>query len=49
MHRIYPRMSNTYFEAGDYDKDEMIQEIGSGLLLHTDLLGWKIRWEAEFK
>jgi TldD protein len=32
-HPVHPRMTNTYFESGDYTLDEMITEIKFGVLL----------------
>ena len=32
-HPVHPRMTNTYFESGDYTLDEMISEINYGVLL----------------
>lgn len=32
-HPVHPRMTNTYFEPGDYDLEEMISEIDNGLIL----------------
>jgi TldD protein len=32
-HPVHPRMTNTYFESGDYTLDEMISEIKYGVLL----------------
>lgn len=35
MHPIYPRNSNTYFEPGEFDLEEMIQSIKYGLLVEN--------------
>lgn len=35
MHPIYPRNSNTYFEPGDYELEEMIRGISYGLLIEN--------------
>jgi len=32
-HPVHPRMTNTYFEPGDYSLDEMIKEIKYGVML----------------
>ncbi|MFX0041595.1 MAG: TldD/PmbA family protein [Candidatus Hodarchaeota archaeon] len=32
-HPVHPRMTNTYFEPGDYSLDEMIKEIKYGVIL----------------
>ncbi|MFX0027766.1 MAG: TldD/PmbA family protein [Candidatus Hermodarchaeota archaeon] len=32
-HPVHPRMTNTYFESGDYTFDEMVSEIKFGVLL----------------
>jgi len=32
-HPVHPRMTNTYFESGDYTLEEMISEINYGVLL----------------
>ncbi len=32
-HPVHPRMTNTYFESGDYSLDEMIKEIKYGVIL----------------
>ncbi|MBY8990934.1 MAG: TldD/PmbA family protein [Candidatus Lokiarchaeota archaeon] len=32
-HPVHPRMTNTYFESGDYSLDEMISEIKYGVIL----------------
>ncbi len=39
LHRIYPRNSNTFFEPGDYSKEEMIQEMGYGVLVSQSDFG----------
>jgi len=38
-HPIHPRMTNTYFEPGDYTLDEMIKEIKYGVLLIHSYFG----------
>jgi len=39
VHTIHPRMSNTYFEPGDYEIDEMISEIKKGVILVEGYFG----------
>jgi TldD protein len=36
---VYPRMSNTFFEPGDYTLDEMIREMKDGVLLEKGYFG----------
>ncbi len=38
-HVIHPRMSNTYFEPGDYDLDEMVSEIKEGVMVNHSYFG----------
>ncbi|MDX1798112.1 MAG: TldD/PmbA family protein, partial [Candidatus Lokiarchaeia archaeon] len=38
-HVIHPRMSNTYFEPGDYDLEEMISEIKAGVMCNHSNFG----------
>lgn len=38
-HVVHPRMSNTYFEPGDYDLEEMISEIKEGVMLNHSYFG----------
>ena len=38
-HVIHPRMSNTYFEPGDYDLDEMVSEINEGVMVNHSYFG----------
>lgn len=38
-HVIHPRMSNTYFESGDYDLDELISEIKEGVMVNHSYFG----------
>ena len=38
-HVIHPRMSNTYFEPGDYDLEEMIAEIKEGIMCEHSYFG----------
>ena len=39
LHRIYPRNSNTFFEPGDYSKEEMIREMEYGVLISQSDFG----------
>jgi len=39
LNPIYPRMSNTFFEPGSYDLDEMIQETKEGIYLLNGFYG----------
>ena len=39
LHPLYPRMSNTYFEQGDYSLEEMMSEIKNGVLLTHGYFG----------
>jgi TldD protein len=32
-HAIHPRMSNTYFNSGDYEREEMIAEVKNGVII----------------
>jgi TldD protein len=36
---VHPRMSNTYFEPGDYNLDEMISEIKEGVIVNHSYFG----------
>lgn len=38
-HIVHPRMSNTYFEPGDYDLEEMISEIKVGVMVNHAYFG----------
>ncbi|MFX0022288.1 MAG: TldD/PmbA family protein [Candidatus Hermodarchaeota archaeon] len=38
-HMVHPRMSNTYFEPGDYDLEEMISEIKEGVMCNHSFFG----------
>ncbi len=38
-HVVHPRMSNTYFEPGDYDLEEMISEIKEGVICNHSFFG----------
>ncbi len=38
-HVIHPRMSNTYFEPGDYDLEEMVTEIKEGIICKHSYFG----------
>ncbi|MFW9820794.1 MAG: TldD/PmbA family protein [Candidatus Thorarchaeota archaeon] len=38
-HVIHPRMSNTYFEPGDYNLEEMISEIKDGVMCNHSYFG----------
>ena len=38
-HVVHPRMSNTYFQPGDYDLDEMISEIKEGVIVNHSYFG----------
>ncbi|MBD3193423.1 MAG: hypothetical protein GF317_00090 [Candidatus Lokiarchaeota archaeon] len=38
-HPLFVRMSNTYFEPGDYDLNEMISEIDEGVILNRGYFG----------
>ncbi|MFX1571407.1 MAG: TldD/PmbA family protein [Promethearchaeota archaeon] len=38
-HPVHPRMTNTYFEPGDYSLEEMIKEIKYGVMLVNELFG----------
>jgi len=38
-HPVHPRMTNTYFESGDYSLEEMISEIKSGVILIRGYFG----------
>ena len=38
-HMVHPRMSNTYFEAGDYNLDEMISGIKEGVMIVRSFFG----------
>ena len=38
-HPVYVRMTNTYFEPGDYDIEEMISEIKNGVILVRGYFG----------
>ncbi len=38
-HVVQPRMSNTYFEPGDYDIEEMISEIKEGVMCNHSYFG----------
>lgn len=48
-HKVYARMSNTYFAAGKFKKNEMLKKIKDGLYLHyssggmEDPKGWGIQ------
>ncbi|MFW9896319.1 MAG: TldD/PmbA family protein [Candidatus Thorarchaeota archaeon] len=38
-HTVHPRMSNTYFEPGNYDLDEIISEINEGVMVLKSYFG----------
>ncbi|MFX1418378.1 MAG: TldD/PmbA family protein [Promethearchaeota archaeon] len=38
-HVIHPRMTNTYFEPGDYELEEMISEIKDGVMVNHSFFG----------
>ena len=38
-HMLHPRMSNTYFEPGDYNLEEMISEIKDGVMIVKSFFG----------
>jgi TldD protein len=38
-HVVHPRMSNTYFEPGDYDLEEMISDIKDGVMVNHSYFG----------
>lgn len=38
-HVVHPRMSNTYFEPGDYDLEEMMSDIKEGVILNHSYFG----------
>ncbi|NVM34621.1 MAG: TldD/PmbA family protein [Candidatus Lokiarchaeota archaeon] len=38
-HVVHPRMSNTYFEPGDYDLEEMISDIKEGVMVSHSYFG----------
>ena len=38
-HVVHPRMSNTYFEPGDYDLEEMISEVKDGVMVVKSYFG----------
>ncbi|MHA2035717.1 MAG: TldD/PmbA family protein [Promethearchaeota archaeon] len=38
-HTVHPRMSNTYFETGDYELDEMMSEIKDGVMIVKSYFG----------
>ncbi|MFX1377652.1 MAG: TldD/PmbA family protein [Promethearchaeota archaeon] len=38
-HVVHPRMSNTYFEPGDYDLEEIISEIKEGVMCNHSFFG----------
>ena len=38
-HMVHPRMSNTYFEPGDYNLDEMISDIKEGVMIVKSYFG----------
>ncbi len=38
-HVVHPRMSNTYFEPGDFDLEEMISSIKEGVMLNHSYFG----------
>lgn len=38
-HPVHPRMTNTYFESGDYSLEEMISEIKNGIILQHSYFG----------
>lgn len=48
-HKIYARMSNTYFEPGKHKKEDLFKDVEDGLYLHTagggmeDPKGWGIQ------
>jgi len=39
VHQIYPRMSNTFFEPGDFQIDEMMKEMQNGVILEASNFG----------
>ncbi|MHA2179920.1 MAG: TldD/PmbA family protein [Promethearchaeota archaeon] len=38
-HTIHPRMSNTYFEPGDYDLEDMMSEVKEGVMIVKSFFG----------
>ena len=38
-HTVHPRMSNTYFEPGNYDLEEMMSEINEGVMIVKSYFG----------
>ncbi|MFX1455064.1 MAG: TldD/PmbA family protein [Promethearchaeota archaeon] len=38
-HTVHPRMTNTYFEPGNYDLDEIISEINEGVMIVKSYFG----------
>ncbi|MBY9017864.1 MAG: TldD/PmbA family protein [Candidatus Lokiarchaeota archaeon] len=38
-HTIHPRMSNTYFEPGDYDLEDMMSEVKEGVMIVKSYFG----------